>query len=149
MSSIISCDRDFPGFQPASSSTHAARSSLISAEVQFSRCFNKLRALRPADSPGFRTELNLLLDQLISENYSNNNSNRSFTNETIRPQVLQHSLTVIFILIVIFFTQLTNSIPQGLNPQKCGSLNTEYLHQLLICMNYYNQSTSIKILLQK
>ncbi|KAK3555756.1 hypothetical protein QTP86_028957, partial [Hemibagrus guttatus] len=88
LSSIISCDRALPVFQPASSSTHAARSTLMSAEVQFSRCFNKLKALRPADNPGFKTELNLLFDQLISENYSSSssNSNRSFTNETIRPQ---------------------------------------------------------------
>lgn len=54
----------------------------MSADVQFSRCFNKLKVLRASDSVSFRTELNLLLDQLISENYSNN----SFTNEHIPPQ---------------------------------------------------------------
>uniref|UniRef100_A0A8C2EEW4 HEAT repeat-containing protein 6 n=1 Tax=Cyprinus carpio TaxID=7962 RepID=A0A8C2EEW4_CYPCA len=36
------------------------------------RCFNKLRALRASDSATLKTELNLLFDQLISENYSLN-----------------------------------------------------------------------------
>ncbi|MGH0181857.1 UNVERIFIED_CONTAM: hypothetical protein FKN15_013068 [Acipenser sinensis] len=36
---------------------------------QFARCFSKLCLLRPTDSEGFRTEVNLLFDQLISENY--------------------------------------------------------------------------------
>ncbi|XP_075445645.1 HEAT repeat-containing protein 6 isoform X2 [Ascaphus truei] len=36
----------------------------------FHRHFNKLRSLRPSDSEGFRTEINHLLDQLISEDYT-------------------------------------------------------------------------------
>uniref|UniRef100_A0A8C2A8X4 HEAT repeat-containing protein 6 n=1 Tax=Cyprinus carpio TaxID=7962 RepID=A0A8C2A8X4_CYPCA len=42
------------------------------AQDQISRCFNKLRALRASDSATLKTELNLLFDQLISENYSLN-----------------------------------------------------------------------------
>lgn len=93
LSSFGACDKDLSGFQLASSSTHAARSTLVSAEVQFSRCFNKLKVLRASDSPGFKTELNLLFDQLISENYSS----CSFTNENIR-QVLQYFTHVLYTL---------------------------------------------------
>lgn len=39
------------------------------AEKQFSRCAEKLRGLR-ADSGQLREELNLLFDQLLSENYN-------------------------------------------------------------------------------
>ncbi|XP_060747166.1 HEAT repeat-containing protein 6 [Tachysurus vachellii] len=81
LSSFICCDRDLPGFQPGPSSAHAARSTLLSEELLFSRCYSKLKALRPADSLSFKTELNLLFDQLMSENYSS-----SFTNENIRAQ---------------------------------------------------------------
>lgn len=105
LSSFISSDRDLPGFQPATFSVHAARSTLQSAEVQFSRCFSKLKALRTADSPGFKTELNLLLDQLISEKYS------SGTNENIRPQVPQHFtyfLNTLFIYLFIFLIAKAN-----------------------------------------
>ncbi|XP_059208401.1 HEAT repeat-containing protein 6 [Centropristis striata] len=50
-------------------------------EKQFSRCAAKLRALR-ADSAQLREELNLLFDQLLSENY-----NKTFDpNVNIRPQ---------------------------------------------------------------
>nr|XP_033778357.1 HEAT repeat-containing protein 6 isoform X2 [Geotrypetes seraphini] len=37
----------------------------------FQRHFSKLRSLRQADTESFRTEINLLFDQLISENYTN------------------------------------------------------------------------------
>ncbi|XP_018586040.2 HEAT repeat-containing protein 6 [Scleropages formosus] len=37
--------------------------------VQFSRCYSKLCSLTPSDMESFKTELNLLFDQLISENY--------------------------------------------------------------------------------
>ncbi|XP_029957461.1 HEAT repeat-containing protein 6 [Salarias fasciatus] len=43
--------------------------SLSDAEKQFSRCASKLRALR-ANSGQLREELNLLFDQLLSENYN-------------------------------------------------------------------------------
>ncbi|MBN3318881.1 HEAT6 protein, partial [Atractosteus spatula] len=39
---------------------------------QFSRCYSKLCALHPSDSENSKTEMNLLFDQLISENYTNN-----------------------------------------------------------------------------
>uniref|UniRef100_A0A7N9B228 HEAT repeat-containing protein 6 n=1 Tax=Mastacembelus armatus TaxID=205130 RepID=A0A7N9B228_9TELE len=45
--------------------------SLSDTEEQFSRCAAKLRALR-ADSVQLREELNLLFDQLLSENYNKN-----------------------------------------------------------------------------
>lgn len=51
-------------------------------EKHFSRCAAKLRTLR-ADSCQLREELNLLFDQLLSENYS-----RTFCpNINIRPEV--------------------------------------------------------------
>nr|XP_005987510.1 PREDICTED: HEAT repeat-containing protein 6 [Latimeria chalumnae] len=40
----------------------------------FSQYFSRLCALRPAEGEALRTELNLLLDQLISENYSSKNA---------------------------------------------------------------------------
>ncbi|KAG8451365.1 hypothetical protein GDO86_003536 [Hymenochirus boettgeri] len=38
--------------------------------VDFQRYLSKLHSLRPSDSETFRTEINLLLDQLISEDYT-------------------------------------------------------------------------------
>ncbi|XP_056586118.1 HEAT repeat-containing protein 6 [Triplophysa dalaica] len=49
---------------------------------QIGRCFNKLRSLRPSDNPTLKTELNLLFDQLISENYIN------ITHDNIPTQVV-------------------------------------------------------------
>lgn len=52
------------------------------AEKQFSRCAARLRGLR-ADSGQLRDELNLLFDQLLSENY-----NRTFEPSiNVRPEV--------------------------------------------------------------
>lgn len=57
------------------------------AEKQFSRCAVRLRGLR-ADSGQLRDELNLLFDQLLSENY-----NRTFEPSiNIRPEVKKYSL---------------------------------------------------------
>ncbi|XP_076835841.1 HEAT repeat-containing protein 6 [Brachyhypopomus gauderio] len=92
-SSLRPSDLDLTGYhQPALLPFKAAQKGLhltMEAELtpssaageQFSRLFSKLRALRPSDSPSFKTELNLLFDQLISENHSS-----SFTNENIRPE---------------------------------------------------------------
>uniref|UniRef100_A0A673A4H5 HEAT repeat-containing protein 6 n=1 Tax=Sphaeramia orbicularis TaxID=375764 RepID=A0A673A4H5_9TELE len=64
------------------------------AERQFIRCSAKLRALRP-DSSQLRDELNLLFDQLLSENY-----NRTFNpNISIRPEdvcsLLKHASSLV------------------------------------------------------
>lgn len=53
-----------------------------SAQAQISRCFNKLRSLSPSDSASLKTELNLLFDELISENYSSSN------HDNIHPEVV-------------------------------------------------------------
>lgn len=56
--------------------------SASDAKKQFSRCAARLRGLR-ADSGQLREELNLLFDQLLSENY-----NQTFEpNISIRPEV--------------------------------------------------------------
>lgn len=58
------------------------RAALSDAEKEFSRCAARLRALR-ADSGQLRDELNLLFDQLLSENY-----NKTFEPSlNIRPEV--------------------------------------------------------------
>lgn len=84
---------DVPAFPPVALSAEAAPftplgpdgwrlGSPSDVEKQFSRCAAKLRALR-ADSGQLREELNLLFDQLLSENY-----NRTFDpNINIRPEV--------------------------------------------------------------
>lgn len=57
--------------------------SVSDAGVQFAHCASKLRSLRAGDPSSLKTELNLLFDQLISENY-----NRNFNpNANIRPEV--------------------------------------------------------------
>lgn len=56
------------------------------AEKQFCRCASKLRALR-ADGAQLKEELNMLFDQLLSENY-----NRGVEpSVSVRPEVTQHS----------------------------------------------------------
>uniref|UniRef100_A0A8D0D2K9 HEAT repeat-containing protein 6 n=1 Tax=Sander lucioperca TaxID=283035 RepID=A0A8D0D2K9_SANLU len=83
---------DVPVFPPVALSAEAAPftplgtdgwrlGSPSDVEKQFSRCAAKLRALR-ADSGQLREELNLLFDQLLSENY-----NKTFDpNINIRPE---------------------------------------------------------------
>lgn len=66
-----SASADIPRFVPLSKAQHELDGS-AQAQDQISRCFNKLRALRASDSATLKTELNLLFDQLISENYSLN-----------------------------------------------------------------------------
>jgi len=67
-------------FVPQSKSQHEQDGS-AQAQDQISRCHEKLRSLRPTDSATLKTELNLLFDQLISENYSSSN------HDNIHPEV--------------------------------------------------------------
>lgn len=75
-----SASPDTPRFAPLSKAQHELDGS-AQAQDQISRCFNKLRSLRPSDSATLKTELNLLFDQLISENYSSGN------HDNIHPEV--------------------------------------------------------------
>ncbi|XP_043077766.1 HEAT repeat-containing protein 6 isoform X2 [Puntigrus tetrazona] len=72
---------DIPRFSPLAKARHELDGS-AQAQDQISRCFNKLRSLRPSDSATLKTELNLLFDQLISENYSTGN------HDNIQPEVV-------------------------------------------------------------
>lgn len=65
---LQSASPDIPRFVPLSKAQHELDGS-AQAQDQISRCFNKLRSLRPSDSATLKTELNLLFDQLISENH--------------------------------------------------------------------------------
>ncbi|XP_030637868.1 HEAT repeat-containing protein 6 [Chanos chanos] len=64
------------------------------ADEQFSRCLKKLRSLRPSDNPSFKTELNLLFDQLISENYSISLSSGNTKSEDVGALLVQASRLV-------------------------------------------------------
>uniref|UniRef100_A0A671PCM2 HEAT repeat-containing protein 6 n=1 Tax=Sinocyclocheilus anshuiensis TaxID=1608454 RepID=A0A671PCM2_9TELE len=68
-------------FVPLSKAQHELDGSAQALD-QISRCFNKLRSLRPSDSATLKTELNLLFDQLISENYNSGN------HDNIQPEVV-------------------------------------------------------------
>ncbi|XP_026794169.3 HEAT repeat-containing protein 6 [Pangasianodon hypophthalmus] len=140
-SSFTSCDGDFPGFQVASSSSPAARSALVSAEVQFSRCFSKIKALRSSDSPGFRTELNLLFDQLISEHYS------SFSHENIRPQdvcallvhasrLVPHSQEHLVVKLCQLIHQLLNQLQVIVDEQALDALVSYCIRALHTCSTW-------------
>ncbi|XP_070838818.1 HEAT repeat-containing protein 6 [Chaetodon trifascialis] len=101
---LVSC-RDVPVSRPVALSAEAAPftplgmdswrlGSPSDAEKQFSRCAARLRALR-ADSGQLREELNLLFDQLLSENY-----NKTFEpNISIRPEdvcsLLKHASSLV------------------------------------------------------
>ncbi|KAK2873041.1 hypothetical protein Q8A67_022938 [Cirrhinus molitorella] len=76
-----SASTDTPRFAPLSKAQHKLDGP-AQAQDQISRCFNKLRSLRPSDSATLKTELNLLFDQLISENYSSGN------HDNIHPEVV-------------------------------------------------------------
>lgn len=75
-----SASPDTSRFVPQSKSQHELDGS-AQAQDQISRCYEKLRSLRPSDSATLKTELNLLFDQLISENYSSSN------HDNIHPEV--------------------------------------------------------------
>lgn len=93
---------DVPAFRPVALSAEAPPfaplgtdgwrlGSPSDAEKQYSRCAARLKALR-ADSGQLREELNLLFDQLLSENY-----NRAFEpNINIRPEVTNTLAYVLF-----------------------------------------------------
>lgn len=83
--SPVALSADTAPFVPAGHNGWRARPA-SDAEKQFFRCTERLRCLRP-DSDRLREELNLLFDQLLSENY--NLSNEPSTN--IQPEVTQTS----------------------------------------------------------
>ncbi|KAM9728661.1 HEAT repeat-containing protein 6 [Menidia menidia] len=86
--------------------------ALADAEQQFSRCSAKLRALR-TDAGQLKDELNLLFDQLLSENY-----NKTFEpNISIQPEdvcvMLKHASTLVPLTqehLVIKFCQLVHHL---------------------------------------
>ncbi|KAL0994977.1 hypothetical protein UPYG_G00130190 [Umbra pygmaea] len=59
-------------FTPLGQESRGELSSVAATGVQFSRCYSKLCSLRAGDPASLKTELNLLFDQLISENYTSN-----------------------------------------------------------------------------
>ncbi|XP_067113394.1 HEAT repeat-containing protein 6 [Osmerus mordax] len=76
----VSLSPDAAPFIPLAKETELG--SVSDAGVQFARCASKLRLLRSGDPASLKTELNLLFDQLISENYNNNFSPHTY----IRPE---------------------------------------------------------------
>ncbi len=122
---------DVPVFPPVALSAEAAPFTPLAAdgwqlgspsdaEKQFSRCAAKLRALR-ADSGQLREELNLLFDQLLSENY-----NKTFDpNINIRPEVT-HTRFALVVAPVFKF-------PAGLLPEWTGT-NTATAINLDLCV---------------
>ncbi|KAF7697323.1 hypothetical protein HF521_005741 [Silurus meridionalis] len=138
-----SFERNVVGFQASSSTSPALRSSVSSPEVQFNRCFGKLKALRASDSPDFRTELNMLLDQLISENYSNN----SFINENIRPQdvcallvhvsrLVPHSQERLLVKLCQLIHQLLNQLQVIVDEEALDTLVSYCIRALHVCSSW-------------
>uniref|UniRef100_A0A672T420 HEAT repeat-containing protein 6 n=1 Tax=Sinocyclocheilus grahami TaxID=75366 RepID=A0A672T420_SINGR len=78
---VQSASADTSRFVPLSKAQHELDGSAQALD-QISRCFNKLRSLRASDSATLKTELNLLFDQLISENYNSSN------HDNIQPEVV-------------------------------------------------------------
>jgi hypothetical protein len=68
-----------PDAVPFSPLAPGDREEMGSVAGQFSHYASKLRSLRAGDPANLKTQLNLLFDQLISENYS--------PNHNIRPEV--------------------------------------------------------------
>uniref|UniRef100_A0A3P8YRI8 HEAT repeat-containing protein 6 n=1 Tax=Esox lucius TaxID=8010 RepID=A0A3P8YRI8_ESOLU len=61
-------------FTPMSQENRVELGSVAATGVQFNRCASKLRSLRAGNPANLKTELNILFDQLISENYTSNYS---------------------------------------------------------------------------
>ncbi|XP_023646732.2 HEAT repeat-containing protein 6 [Paramormyrops kingsleyae] len=80
--------------------------------LQFARCFSKLCSLRPSDSDSLKTELNLLFDQLISENYYSYASDRDVQPEEVCALLVQASRLVQFTQdhLVVKFCQLIHHL---------------------------------------
>uniref|UniRef100_A0AAY5L420 HEAT repeat-containing protein 6 n=1 Tax=Esox lucius TaxID=8010 RepID=A0AAY5L420_ESOLU len=57
-------------FTPMSQENRVELGSVAATGVQFNRCASKLRSLRAGNPANLKTELNILFDQLISENYT-------------------------------------------------------------------------------
>uniref|UniRef100_A0A4W4GSU5 HEAT repeat-containing protein 6 n=1 Tax=Electrophorus electricus TaxID=8005 RepID=A0A4W4GSU5_ELEEL len=108
------------------------------ADEQFRRLFSRLRALRPSDRPSFKTELNLLFDQLISEN-----SSSSFTNENIRQEVcallvhasrlVPHSQEHLVIKLCQLIHQLLNQLQVIVDEQTLDTLVSYCTRALRTC----------------
>ncbi|XP_026228994.1 HEAT repeat-containing protein 6 isoform X2 [Anabas testudineus] len=107
----VALSADAPPFTPMRADGRQLDSP-SEAEKHFSRCAAKLRALR-ADSGQLREELNLLFDQLLSENY-----NRTFCPSiSIRPEdvctLLEHASCLVPLSqehLVIKFCQLIHHL---------------------------------------
>uniref|UniRef100_A0A4W4GWM8 HEAT repeat-containing protein 6 n=1 Tax=Electrophorus electricus TaxID=8005 RepID=A0A4W4GWM8_ELEEL len=106
---------------------------------QFRRLFSRLRALRPSDRPSFKTELNLLFDQLISEN-----SSSSFTNENIRQEevcallvhasrLVPHSQEHLVIKLCQLIHQLLNQLQVIVDEQTLDTLVSYCTRALRTC----------------
>uniref|UniRef100_A0A667YHS1 HEAT repeat-containing protein 6 n=1 Tax=Myripristis murdjan TaxID=586833 RepID=A0A667YHS1_9TELE len=112
------------------------------AERQFARCASKLRSLR-GDSAQLREELNLLFDQLMSENY-NKTMNPSIN---IRPEVIDISLLLSYCLVplsqehlVIKLCQLVhhllNQLKVIMDEQTLDVLVTYTVQALSVCSTW-------------
>lgn len=81
---LVSLSAEAPPFVPLGADCWRLGSLGSDSEKQFSRCAAKLRALK-TDSAQLKEELNMLFDQLLSENY-----NRPFEpSVSIRPEVTE------------------------------------------------------------
>ncbi|XP_071378049.1 HEAT repeat-containing protein 6 [Centroberyx affinis] len=117
-------------------------SSQSDAEKQFARCASKLRSLR-GDSTHLREELNLLFDQLISENY-----NKTFNpNINIRPEdvclLLKHASCLVPLSqehLVIKLCQLVhhllNQLKVIMDEQTLDVLVSYTVHALSVCSTW-------------
>ncbi|XP_048108001.1 HEAT repeat-containing protein 6 isoform X1 [Alosa alosa] len=104
------------------------------------RCYyDKLCSLTPLDCPSFKTELNLLLDELISENYSNNVTRDNIRSEDVCRLLLKASQLVPFsqehlvLKLCQLVSQLFNQLQVSMDTQTLHCLVSYYIQALQTC----------------
>ncbi|KAM3869268.1 HEAT repeat-containing protein 6 [Diretmus argenteus] len=144
---------DVPVFPPVPLSAEAAPftplatdvwpgGAVSDAEVQFARCALKLRSLR-GDSAHLKEQLNLLFDQLMSENY-----NKSFNpNISVRPEdvciLLKHASCLVplsqehlVIKLCQLIHHLLNQLKVIMDEQTLDVLVSYTVHALSVCSTW-------------
>ncbi|XP_063056689.1 HEAT repeat-containing protein 6 [Engraulis encrasicolus] len=108
--------------------------------MRFGSYYNKLCSLTPSD-PSFKTEINLLLDELISENYSNSTTKDGDMQDVCRlllkaSQLIPFSLEHLVLKLCQLVIQLLNQLQVFLDAQSHNCIVSYYIQALHACSSW-------------
>ncbi|XP_072518371.1 HEAT repeat-containing protein 6 [Salminus brasiliensis] len=143
-SSFVVSDGDLAPFQSEGLlfSAGAELGSLQPGGEPFRRCSSKLRALSGSGGAAVKTELNLLLDELLSHNYSLQNSSHSITAQDVcvvlvhASRLVPHSQEHLVIKLCQLIHQLLNQLQVIVDEQTLYTLVLYCTRALRTCSSW-------------